>query len=121
MAKQQQSIRDFSGGINRGSNKKNLQDNQLVESKNFISDSVGQLTTIQDEVVVSTDSFVDSMPDGNAKNIHAWTSDRGFDLSQTGNLGAPTIIELKAPKRATIRFYFSSDYLKKFLNHRRYL
>ena len=110
MAKQQQSIRDFSGGINRGSNKKNLQDNQLVESKNFISDSVGQLTTIQDEVVVSTDSFVDSMPDGNAKNIHAWTSDRGFDLSQTGNLGAPSITELKAPKRATIRFYFSSDY-----------
>tara|TARA_R110002110_G_scaffold358455_3_gene567823 strand:- start:11802 stop:15245 length:3444 start_codon:yes stop_codon:yes gene_type:complete len=111
VAKEQQSIRDFSGGINRSSNKKNLQDNQLVESKNFISDSEGQLTTIQDEVVVSTNSFNDMLPNGNAKNIHAWSSDRGIILNQSpSNLGAPTITETKTAKRATIRFYFSSDF-----------
>jgi len=110
--KQQQSIRDFSGGINRGSNKKNLKDNQLTESVNFLSDSVGQLTTIQDEVVVSTDSFIDLLPDGNAKNIHSWSADNdGFTISgQSSNLIAPTITEVKEPKRAVIRFYFGSDY-----------
>ena len=99
MAKQQQSIRDFSGGINRGANPKNLKDNQLIESKNFISDAVGQLTTIQDEVIVSTNSLNKTLPDGNQKNIHSWKTDKSFDLSQTSNITVPSIAENQVAKR----------------------
>ena len=110
MAKQQQSIRDFSGGINRGANPKNLKDNQLIESKNFISDAVGQLTTIQDEVIVSTNSLNKTLPDGNQKNIHSWKTDKSFDLSQTSNITVPSIAENQVAKRARIRFYHSTDF-----------
>ena len=110
MAKQQQSIRDFSGGINRGSNKKNLKDNQLVESKNFISDSIGQLTTIQGTSYISTNSLNKVLPDGNQKNIHSWSTDTGFDLNQANNLAVPTVTELQVEYKSRIRFYHSTDY-----------
>ena len=109
MAKQQQSIRDFSGGINRGSNKKNLKDNQLVESKNFISDTIGQLVTVQDSSNLSTNSLNKVLPTGSQKNIHSWSTDYNFEISgQTSNVVVPTITEQQAPKQARLIFWISS-------------
>ena len=111
MPKQQQSIRDFSGGINRGSNKKNLKDNQLVESRNFIADSVGQVTTIQDETGIAQNSLDANLPLGNQRNIHAWKSDTDFIISgQSSNIATPTVTELQASVRARVLFYFSSEW-----------
>ena len=111
MPKQQQAIRDFSGGINRGANPKNIQENQVVESKNFISDSVGQITTIQNDVVVSTNPLNQTLPSGSERNIHAWASDVGFEITgQSSNVTVPTITEKQISKKARIKIYHSTDY-----------
>lgn len=114
MPKQQQSIRDFSGGIADGVNTKDLKENQLVECKNFIADGIGRLSTVPGTREASAVGVVSELPEGNAKNIHGWTADLAFEYTgqESGNnIEAPTITEVQVAKRASIDFWHSTSYL----------
>ena len=113
MPKKQQSIRDFSGGIADGVNKKDLKENQLVECKNFMADGIGRLSTVPGTKEVSSVGVVSELPEGSAKNIHGWSADLTFEYSaqdSANNIEAPTITVLQVAKKASIDMFHSSSY-----------
>ena len=69
MPKQQQSIRDFSGGIADGINPKELKENQLVSCNNLIPDGVGRLTSVPGNREASAVAVSSRLPSGNHKNL----------------------------------------------------
>ena len=120
MPKQQQSIRDFSGGIADGINPKELKENQLVSCNNLIPDGVGRLTSVPGNREASAVAVSSRLPSGNHKNIHGWSSDMAFEYSNQesgNNISAPTIEVVQAAKKASIDFWHSTQWNPAFPSH----
>lgn len=113
MPKRQQSIRDFSGGIADGINPRNLKDNQLQVSNNFIADGVGRLSAIPDKREFSSLAHNSIFPDGNSRNIHSWSADMAFEISaqsSSSNLALPAVERISVAKRAGLIFFHTSAF-----------